>query len=204
MRKALLLLPSITLAIVVMASVRSATPTEFQLSAASFSFSPPVAFASAEIAAVLQPEQVVVQQEIPVVVPPPAAPPIVDEAVVNYLLKNTPPDQLIRYYFRFESPQVIERMLYIACREGGMGKDRTRNLPPHLICLPQNRVPAVPYDGSCGADNPTSTASGLFQYLISWKNWGGYSWGLIVNHDCLEDVKMTYDVWKLNGFKHWS
>lgn len=144
----------------------------------------------------------------PVVVPeaPPIAPrpPTPDPAVVEYILKNTPPDELIRYYFRDTSPAVIERMLFIACREGGMGKDRTRNLGPKEICLPQNRVPAVPFDPSCGADNLHSSASGLFQYLDDWAGWGGYDWGLIVNRDCLEDVRMTRAVWNSNGFGPWS
>ena len=150
-------------------------------------------------------EQAPASVNIPAIAQVPAIiPPVVSEPVVNYILKTTPPDELIRYFFRDQSPETIERALFIACRESGMGKDRTRNLPWPQVCWPQNRVPAVPYDGSCGADNPHSSASGLFQFIKSWKGWGGYDWDLIVNHDCLEDVEMMRAVWDANGWDPWN
>jgi len=141
--------------------------------------------------------QVAVGPEVPLVAPVPVSP-----EVVHYVLKVTPPDELIRYYFRDLPPPTIERMLYIACREGGMGKDRVN--PKRNPCAPQNRVPAVPFDPSCGADNPTSSASGLFQFIDDWAGWGGYDWKGIVSRDCLTDVQMARAVFANSGFGPWE
>ena len=131
---------------------------------------------------------------------PPTTVPVVDEAVVNYVLRTTPPDELIRYYFRDTSPAVIERMLVIACREGGIGKGRGHTWQE--ACSPSHRVPAVPL--SCGADNPTSSASGAFQFMGSWRGWGGFDWRDIAGPDCLADVQMARAVWAAEGFGPWE
>lgn len=127
---------------------------------------------------------------------------VIDEALVKYILVNTPPDELIRYYFSDQPQPVIDRMLYIACREGGMGKDRVN--PKPNPCASGNRVPAVAFDPSCGADNPSSSATGLFQFMGSWRGWGGYDWSKIVSRDCLEDVQMARAVFAENGFDPWN
>lgn len=139
--------------------------------------------------------------EAPEVVPAPVPlAPVVDPAVVNYLLRMTPPDDLIRYYFRDTSPAVIERMLVIACREGGIGKGRGHTWQE--ACSPSHRVPAPPL--SCGADNPTSSASGAFQFMGSWRGYGGFDWKDIAGPDCLADVQMARQVWSTEGFGPWE
>jgi hypothetical protein len=131
-----------------------------------------------------------------------AQPPVDLAAVSLYVVKTTPPDDLIRYVWRNESPATIERALQIACREGGMGKGSGRTWQE--ACSPSHRHPAVPYDPSCGADNPTSSASGLVQFMGSWRGWGGYDWSLIVGRDCWEDVQMFYAAYKANGWGPWT
>lgn len=128
--------------------------------------------------------------------------PIVDSAAVLYVLKTSPPDVLIRYAFRHESAATIERALVIACREGGMGKGSGRSW--RVACSPSHRHPAVPFDPSCGADNPTSSASGLVQFMGSWRGWGGYNWSLIVGRDCWEDVQMFKAVYDSVGWGPWQ
>lgn len=146
------------------------------------------------------PENVPITQALtPIPLTPPA---VMTEDVALYLMKNTAPDELIRYVWRNESPATIERALVIACREGGMGKGSGRTWQE--ACSPSHRHPAVPYDPSCGADNPTSSASGLVQFIGGWRGWGGFDWNLIVNRDCLEDVQMFYAAWQANGWSPWQ
>jgi len=150
-------------------------------------------------------------QELPAPLPdiPPPVPlasvPVLSAEGVEYVLRTSPPDDLIRYVWRAESPAVIERALEIACREGGMGKGPGKTW--REACSPSHRHPAVPYDPSCGADNPTSSASGLVQFIggkHGWQGWGGYDWSLIVGRDCLEDVRMFYAAWQANGWGPWE
>lgn len=132
---------------------------------------------------------------------PLSAAPVMSADLALYLMKNTPPDELIRYVWRDESPATIEHALVIACREGGMGKGSGATW--QVACSPSHRHAAVPYDPSCGADNPTSSASGLVQFMGSWRGWGGFDWELIRSRDCLEDVLMFYAAWKANGWQPW-
>jgi hypothetical protein len=134
---------------------------------------------------VLQP---IVQVAPPVATPAIEGPPPLDLAAVAYTLRNLPPDVLIRLAFAEFGPRVVDRFLAIARRESGLGK---RGAP-------------VPYDPSCAADNPTSSASGLFQYLDGWAGYGGFDWALIVSRDCYEDVMMTVAVYRANGFGPWT
>jgi len=145
-------------------------------------------------------------EEVPAAVTAPApvplaAPPDV-EAVAHYVLRTSPPDVLIAYAFRHEPPAVIEKAMQIACREGGMGKGPGRTW--QVACAPHNRRPTVPYDPSCGADNPTSSASGLVQFIDDWAGWGGYDWVRIVDRDCWEDAQMFYAAYKANGWGPWE
>lgn len=130
------------------------------------------------------------------------AAPVLDPVVIEYVLRQTPPDDLIRYVWRDETPATIERALEIACREGGMGKGSGRTW--QVACSPSHRQPAVSFDPSCGADNPTSSASGLVQFIGSWRGWGGFDWAKIVGRDCFEDVQMFYAAWQANGWGPWS
>lgn len=117
--------------------------------------------------------------------------PVVDPSVVNYILRTTPPDELIRYYFR-DTP-VVDRMLAIARRESGLGKRGT----------------AVPFDPACSADNPHSSAAGLFQTLSGWSGLAStldppVTWAEVAGPDCLGDVRLARAIYARSGLAPWQ
>jgi len=130
--------------------------------------------------------------------PPTATPAIEGPAPLNLAwMADLTPHQLIKMAFAELGPAHVEKALYVACREGGLDKGPSmvngKRVDP--CKLPYRRVDTQPPRGpACSADNPTSSASGLFQYLRGWAGWGGYSWADIVGPDCLTDVLMTVAV----------
>lgn len=133
-------------------------------------------------------------QADPPSLPPAPVPvaPVVDPAVVNYLLRTSPPDVLIRYYFA-DTPHV-EKMLAIAKRESGLGKG--------------GRVP-VPFDPACSADNPRSSAAGLFQTLGGWSGLAStldppVTWAEVAGPDCLGDVRLARAIYARSGLGPWQ
>ena len=127
---------------------------------------------------------------VPTPAPVPTAP-VVDPSVVNYILRTTPPDELIRYYFRDTSD--TETMLRIARRESGLGKHGT----------------AVPFDPACSADNPHSSAAGLFQTLAGWSGLAStldppVTWAEVAGPDCLGDVRLARAIYARSGLGPWQ
>jgi hypothetical protein len=138
-------------------------------------------------------------EEVTATPPPSAAPapvpfaPVVDPSVVNYVLRTAPPDVLIRYYFRDTSETVINHMLRIAKRESGLGKGGT----------------PVPYDPACAADNPRSSAAGLFQTLSGWSGLAStleppVTWAEVAGPDCLGDVRLARAIYARSGLGPWQ
>ena len=153
------------------------------------------AVAEAQAAPVLREESSQPEAQPP---PPTATPAIEGPAPLDLRwMADLTPHQLIKVAFAELGAANVEKALYVACREGGLDKGRSmvngKRVDP---CDPRYRlVDSQPPRGpACSADNPTSTASGLFQYLRGWAGWGGYSWADIVGPDCLTDVLMTVAV----------
>lgn len=151
-------------------------------------------FPELAIKAVRPPEHELAAPDQPVSVAPPTAtpaqegPPPPDWKAIEAYLRAQPPDVLIRLFFAELGQANVNRALAIARRESGLGK---RGTP-------------VAYDPACSADNPRSSASGLFQYLDDWAGWGGFAWADIVGPDCLTDVLMTVAVVRSQGWGPWQ
>jgi hypothetical protein len=120
-------------------------------------------------------------------------PPNIDlPAVVNYILHTTPPAELIRYYWR-DTPDV-GTMLAIAAHESSLGKLK--------------RDGTVVSWEACSADNPSSSAAGLFQTMGFHRDLAesmGLSWANITGPDCLDDVLLAWQLYDHGrGLGHWK
>lgn len=152
---------------------------------------PPVVRAPATVTvlfgtmAVPQPEEVAAIP--PAVTPVPLAFPATPADAVAYL-RTLPPDVLIR--IAFADTPVTDRMLAIARRESGLGK----------------RGQPVPFDAACAADNPRSSAAGLFQTLSGWSGLAStinVTWGEVAGPDCLGDVLLARAIYARSGLAPW-
>ena len=97
---------------------------------------------------------------------------------VVYTLRQMPPDQLIR--IAWEGTGQTERALAIARRESGF---------------------------NCAADNPRSSASGLFQHMSIHAPRAermGLSWTNVTGPDCLDDVLLAKAMWLESGWAPWQ
>jgi hypothetical protein len=102
---------------------------------------------------------------------------IVDCAAVLRYVRALPPDQLIRIAWAGTGQE--ERALAIARRESGM---------------------------RCNADNPRSSASGLFQHLsihAPRAEQMGFTWAEVAGPDCYADVMLAFAMWQESGWAPW-
>lgn len=96
---------------------------------------------------------------------------------VLYTLRRTPPDELIR--IAWDGTGQVDRALSIARRESGL---------------------------RCDADNPRSSASGLFQHLSIHRARAerlGLSWSNVAGPDCLDDVILARAMYAESGWRPW-
>lgn len=118
--------------------------------------------------------------------------PAVDPAVVNYVLRTTPPKELIEYYWR-DTPD-LRIMLTIAGHESGLGK--------------RKRDGTIVSFEACSADNPGSSAAGLFQTMGFHRALAesmGLSWANIEGPDCLDDVLLAKQLYNHGkGLGNWK
>jgi hypothetical protein len=118
--------------------------------------------------------------------------PAVDPAVVNYILRTTPPKELIEYYWR-DTPDV-QTMLTIAGHESSLGK--------------RKRDGTIVTFEACSADNPISSAAGLFQTMGFHRALAesmGLSWANIEGPDCLDDVLLAKQLYNHGkGLGNWK
>ena len=59
----------------------------------------------------------------------------------------------------------------------------------------------------CSADNPYSSASGVFQTLSLHRARAerlGLSWANVVGPDCYDDIALAFDLWQEQGWRPWS
>ena len=59
----------------------------------------------------------------------------------------------------------------------------------------------------CNADNPRSSAAGLFQTLDIHRPRAerlGLSWSNVAGADCLDDVLLAFDMWSDSGWRPWQ
>lgn len=163
----------------------------------------------------LEPAPAPVLQELPGPLPEAAAP-AVEEAVLSAapavfdlaqwtaMMRTMRAKDLIELVWN-GTPHV-ETMLYIACREAGLGKSRNGS------CSASQRD----YDWrgptadaqACSANNPTSSAAGLFQTIGGHRRLAaglGLSWGDIEGPDCLADVLLAWQLYNHGrGLRNWS
>lgn len=94
--------------------------------------------------------------------------------------KTLSPEELVRFEFQEFGEHVVQRMLHIVKRESGF---------------------------NCAADNPRSSAAGLFQTLNIHRARAerlGLLWHDVQGPDCLADVILAKDIYKDSGFRPWS
>jgi hypothetical protein len=104
-------------------------------------------------------------------------PPVDYYQAVVYTLRRMPPDELIR--IAWAGTGDTERMLAIARRES------------HF---------------NCAADNPHSSAAGLFQTIGMHRRLAeshGLDWGNITGPDCLDDVLLAKVLYDGSGLRPW-
>lgn len=136
------------------------------------------------------PEEVVVDPPVeagPAPAPVPLPAPSAADAI-RYM-RSLPPDVLIRIAFA-DTPHT-EKMLAIARRESGLGKHGE----------------AHPFDAACSADNPSSSAAGLFQTLGGWAGLAstiGVTWDEVAGPDCLGDVLLARAIYARSGLGPWQ
>jgi hypothetical protein len=136
----------------------------------------------------------------PVTEPPTTVPPEVLtvptaslEDISTYIMRTLPPEQLIRYMWR-NTPDV-DLMLRIAAREA---------------CLYCKHRDGTPYTAAeiCSADNPYSSAAGLFQTMGFHKTLAesmGLSWANITGPDCWDDARLAFQLYNHGkGLRNWS
>ena len=115
------------------------------------------------------------------------------DEISNYIMRTLPPEQLIRYMWR-DTPDV-DLMLRIAAREA---------------CLYCKHRDGTPYTAAeiCSADNPYSSAAGLFQTMGFHKTLAesmGLSWANITGPDCWDDARLAFQLYNHGkGLRNWS
>jgi hypothetical protein len=114
-------------------------------------------------------------------------------AAVIYTLRAAEPEELIAYLWK-DTPHA-RLMLAIAAREAC------------LYCVHRDGTPFTKAE-ICGADNPRSTASGLFQTMGFHRPLAegiGLSWGNVVGADCLDDALLAWQLYDQGrGLNHWK
>lgn len=114
------------------------------------------------------------------------------------VMRTTPPADLIRYYWRGTGD--VGLMLAIARREAGLGK-RARD--GHIITFE-----------ACGADNPSSSAAGLFQTMGFHRHLAEtmavpdgepqLTWANVAGPDCWDDVRLAFQLYDHGrGLSNW-
>lgn len=101
----------------------------------------------------------------------------IDYAAVTRWLRALPPEQLIAIAWNGTGQE--QRALSIARRESGM---------------------------RCDADNPRSSAAGLFQTISIHAPRAarlGLTWGEIAGPDCLSDILLAKSLWQEQGWRPW-
>lgn len=102
---------------------------------------------------------------------------LVDCQAVAAYLRALPPQELIA--IAWHGTGEIDTALAIARRESGF---------------------------RCDADNPTSSAAGVFQHLSIHQPRAarlGFSWQEIAGPDCYADVMLAFDMWRESGWRPW-
>lgn len=93
-------------------------------------------------------------------------------------LRSLPPETLIR--IAWAGTGQADRAVAIARRESGL---------------------------RCDADNPRSSAAGLFQTLSIHRPRAerlGLTWANVTGPDCFDDVLLAFDMWQDGGWGPWS
>jgi len=122
----------------------------------------------------------VVEQTAPVLTPIPLTAPIPpDWSTIAAFLRAQPSEWLIRW--RWAATPHADLMVRIARRESGL---------------------------RCDADNPTSSAAGLFQTMGFHRRLAegiGLSWSNITGPDCLDDIVLAWQLYDNGrGLRHWN
>lgn len=148
--------------------------------------------------------------EIPVAPPPEkvlnapapvpiAAPPSLEE-ISTYIMRTLPPEELIRYMWR-DTPHV-DLMLRIAAREAC------------LYCKHRDGTPYTPAE-ICSADNPYSSAAGLFQTMGFHRALAEsmavpegqpkLTWANVTGPDCWDDARLAFQLYNHGkGLSNWN
>jgi hypothetical protein len=136
-----------------------------------------------------------IQEPPPVQIPadvPIAAPPSLEE-ISTYIMRTLPPEELIRYMWR-DTPHV-NLMLRIAAREAC------------LYCKHRDGTPYTPAE-ICSADNPRSSAAGLFQTMGFHRALAegmGLSWSNVAGPDCWDDARLAFQLYNHGkGLSNWN
>lgn len=101
----------------------------------------------------------------------------VDYVAVQRYMRTLPAETLIR--IAWSGTGQADRAVAIARRESGL---------------------------RCDADNPRSSASGLFQTLSLHRPRAerlGLTWSNVTGVDCLDDVFLAFDMWRDSGWRPW-
>lgn len=104
--------------------------------------------------------------------------PIVDYTAVIAYERTLPAETLIR--IAWAGTGQADRAVAIARRESGL---------------------------RCDADNPRSSAAGLFQTLSIHRARAerlGFTWAEVAGPDCLADVMLAFDMWQDSGWRPWA
>ena len=168
----------------------------------------PIQKAEAEEVAVLFGAADIPTQEVPAPEPTPtpppadvpiAAPPSLEE-ISTYIMRTTPPEALIRYMWR-DTPHV-DLMLRIAAREAC------------LYCKHKDGTPYTPAE-ICSADNPGSSAAGLFQTMgfhralaesmVVPAGQPKLTWTNVAGPDCWDDARLAFQLYNGGkGLSNWK
>jgi hypothetical protein len=121
-----------------------------------------------------------------------APPPPTLEQISTYIMRTLPPEQLIRYMWR-DTPDA-DLMVRIAAREA---------------CLYCKHADGTPFTAAeiCSADNPHSSAAGLFQTMGIHRALAesmGLSWANITGPDCWDDARLAFQLYDHGkGLRNW-
>lgn len=143
-----------------------------------------------EVVRVSQPVVVpVTPTPAPAPVPIAAPPPALTQELSIFIMRTTDPRDLIRWYWRGTGD--VGLMLAIAKREAGLGK-RARD--GHIITFE-----------ACAADNPSSSAAGLFQTMGFHRHLAEtmavpagepqLTWANVAGPDCWDDVRLAFQLY---------
>jgi hypothetical protein len=148
-----------------------------------------VLFGSVDIPAPIPtPVPDVIPADVPIVAPPPNL-----EEVSTYIMRTTPPEELIRYMWR-NTPDA-DLMVRIAAREAC------------LFCKHRDGTPFTPAE-ICSADNPGSSAAGLFQTMGFHRTLAegmGLSWANVTGPDCWDDARLAFQLYNNGkGLRNWA